>query len=281
MRWRNLNDRPKGITLVVILQIINGLFILINFGPLVFILLMFPGFFGFMLPFILIPIFIGIFFIINGRALYIGKGWSWWATIIINILNIMNISYLFMPLISSQAIPLSQIAETNMGLGLHSLIANIICAVITMPYMLRSKTRAYFGKVKIDISDLNTIEPNDVQDLYDKSKTRAYFGKVKIDISDLNTIEPNDVQDLYDKGLALDNLGKYNEAIDCYDNVLRIDPNEVNALNSKGVSLRKLGKYNEAIDCYDNVLRIDPDHTAAKHNKQIALEQLGKNKSKK
>ena len=41
---------------------------------------------------------------------------------------------------------------------------------------------------------------------------------------------------LYNKGIALDNLGKYQEAITYYDKVLAINPNYVDALNNKAVA---------------------------------------------
>ena len=53
------------------------------------------------------------------------------------------------------------------------------------------------------------------------------------------------------KGLALDNLGKYEEAIEWYDKTLKIDPNNVFALYNKGFALNNLGKYQEAIEWYD------------------------------
>ena len=58
---------------------------------------------------------------------------------------------------------------------------------------------------------------------------------------------------MYNKGLALGNLGKYQEAIEWYDKALKIDPNYVDALNNKGIALNNLGKYQEAIEWYDKV----------------------------
>jgi tetratricopeptide (TPR) repeat protein len=42
------------------------------------------------------------------------------------------------------------------------------------------------------------------------------------------------------KGLALNNLGKYNEAIEYYDKALQIDPKHADALYNKGLALNKL-----------------------------------------
>ena len=60
------------------------------------------------------------------------------------------------------------------------------------------------------------------------------------------------------KGLALGKLGKYNEAIECYDAITEIDPKNVDAYNSKAAAYTELGKYNEAIKCYNKAIEVDP-----------------------
>ena len=47
-------------------------------------------------------------------------------------------------------------------------------------------------------------------------------------------------------------------------------------MHDKGISLDKLGKYNEAIECYDKALRIKPDFALVINNKRLAQEKLGK-----
>ena len=42
------------------------------------------------------------------------------------------------------------------------------------------------------------------------------------------------------------------------------------AWNSKGTVLEKLGRYEEAIQCYDKALQIQPHFTAALNNKLLA-----------
>ena len=49
------------------------------------------------------------------------------------------------------------------------------------------------------------------------------------------------------KAVALDNLGKYQEAIEVYDKALKIRSRMMLiALNNKGLALNNLGKYQEA-----------------------------------
>ncbi len=61
------------------------------------------------------------------------------------------------------------------------------------------------------------------------------------------------------KGIELSSQGKYEEAIQCYDQALVINPDDKEGWNGKGDALDDLGKHEEAIICYDYVLRIHPD----------------------
>lgn len=89
-------------------------------------------------------------------------------------------------------------------------------------------------------------------------------------------IDPKNITALVEKGISLDELGKYEEAINWYDKALQIDPKDVYALHSKGVALANLGKYEEAITWYDKALAVDPKNVNALTNKGSALYNMGK-----
>ena len=59
------------------------------------------------------------------------------------------------------------------------------------------------------------------------------------------------------KGLCLEKLGRDEEALQCYDEVLAYNPGNSEAWYSKGYLLNKTGKYDEAIVCYDKALNPD------------------------
>jgi tetratricopeptide (TPR) repeat protein len=61
------------------------------------------------------------------------------------------------------------------------------------------------------------------------------------------------------KGVALGNLGRYNEAIQSFDIVLRLDPNDPNAWRGKGWTLEKLGNYNEAKQYFERARQLGYD----------------------
>ena len=66
-------------------------------------------------------------------------------------------------------------------------------------------------------------------------------------------MEPNNVTALNAKGLALSNLGKYDKAIESYDEVLELEPNNVTALNRTGEALEGQGRDQESSKYFDKV----------------------------
>src|SRR5436853_129877 len=78
------------------------------------------------------------------------------------------------------------------------------------------------------------------------------------------------VSDQLNKGISLDDLGRYSEAIECYDKCLEIDKNHKEAWNNKGNTLNNLGRYSEAIECFDKCLEIDNNFPIVWFNKALS-----------
>jgi len=89
-------------------------------------------------------------------------------------------------------------------------------------------------------------------------------------------INPEDAFAWNNKGIALDNLGRYDEAIACYDEALKINPEDAFAWYNKGIALKRLERFDEAIKCYDEALKIDPEDADTWYNKGLILGDLGK-----
>lgn len=72
------------------------------------------------------------------------------------------------------------------------------------------------------------------------------------------------VRDLIKQGTVLVDDGKYEEALEIFENALVLNPDDPDILNKKGVALRSLGRYEEAVRCFNRSLEILPrDLTAS------------------
>ena len=76
------------------------------------------------------------------------------------------------------------------------------------------------------------------------------------------------------KGVSLSSLGRYEEAVCCYEKALKLDPRDTCAWNNKGASLHSLGRHEEATRCIDKALKIDPQDVTAWNNKGVDLGRL-------
>lgn len=89
---------------------------------------------------------------------------------------------------------------------------------------------------------------------------------------------PSDFEAWHALGVCYDERGQHTDAIMCFDHALSAAPGLPlpEALNSKGEALRNIGRYEEAIELYDEVLRHNNEHEFAWNNKGICLKNLGR-----
>ncbi len=67
-----------------------------------------------------------------------------------------------------------------------------------------------------------------------------------------------EIQDLVAKGQSLLEDGKFNDALGFFEQALLLNHDDPNLWNKKGVTLRSLGRYEEAMECFNKSLEIDP-----------------------
>lgn len=78
------------------------------------------------------------------------------------------------------------------------------------------------------------------------------------------------------EGIFLSDLGRYREALDCFEHGLEMDPKFQNLWCNKGRALRAMGRHQEALVCYEQAIPLDPTHTTPWDCKGNCLLDLGR-----
>lgn len=80
----------------------------------------------------------------------------------------------------------------------------------------------------------------------------------------------------WSKGESLFEMGKYSEALDCFNKVIELDPRDADAFLYKGRALEKLQKNADALKCFDNATWLDPNNPFAYLRSGILLQRQEK-----
>ncbi|HJW19531.1 MAG TPA: tetratricopeptide repeat protein, partial [Candidatus Nitrosotalea sp.] len=64
------------------------------------------------------------------------------------------------------------------------------------------------------------------------------------------------ISDLVKKGTQFSTEGDFEQALSYFDQAIILQPNNPDLLNKKGVALRGLGRYDEAIECFNKSLQL-------------------------
>ncbi|MBI5146010.1 MAG: tetratricopeptide repeat protein [Thaumarchaeota archaeon] len=67
-----------------------------------------------------------------------------------------------------------------------------------------------------------------------------------------------DVRELVKKGKTLLVEGNFEDALAYFEQALLLSQNDPDIWNQKGAALRSLGRYDEALECFNKSLEIDP-----------------------
>ena len=68
----------------------------------------------------------------------------------------------------------------------------------------------------------------------------------------------DEIKNLVTKGRLFLEDGKFNDALCFFDQALLLNQNDPDLWNYKGTALRSLGRYEEAMECFNRSLKIDP-----------------------
>ncbi|MFB5631098.1 MAG: tetratricopeptide repeat protein [Nitrosopumilaceae archaeon] len=67
-----------------------------------------------------------------------------------------------------------------------------------------------------------------------------------------------DIVDLIEKGKTLLKENDFEKALGFFEQALLLNQNDPELWNFKGVALRSIGRYDEALECFNKSLELDP-----------------------
>ena len=79
-------------------------------------------------------------------------------------------------------------------------------------------------------------------------------------------------------GIILADLGRLDEAIECFDRVLEKDENHPGACFVKGLAMMQKARFKEAVELFDRALKVYPDFKEAAEAKRRALIAMSSNR---
>ncbi|MBF0192997.1 MAG: tetratricopeptide repeat protein [Magnetococcales bacterium] len=86
----------------------------------------------------------------------------------------------------------------------------------------------------------------------------------------------SDVDEIFQKAITYHQSTRIDEAINCYEKVIKLQPDNSIALSNMGVALQSVGRLQEAITSYKKAIKIKPDYVGALSNLGYALTEQGK-----
>ncbi len=126
-----------------------------------------------------------------------------------------------------------------------------------------------------------------------KSQAQEYFNKAlnKTDMiqkigfyNKAIDLDPDLLEAHKNKGDCYVNLKKYQEALECYNKIIKINlkySEENNcqglALKCEGLILNESKKYEEAFECFNKAIELEPDDFDSYYNREIAINELKQN----
>ena len=115
--------------------------------------------------------------------------------------------------------------------------------------------------------------PNDATALFTRGIAYDNLGEYDLAIQEYDQairLKPSDPRAYYNRGLDYANKSQFERAIQDYDQAVRLDPGNANGFVSRGVAYDGLGQYDRAIQDYDQAIRLNPSFALAFVDRGIA-----------
>ena len=157
----------------------------------------------------------------------------------------------------------------------------VILAILTIVMGCAGCSEKTSENISPGLEEVTPIEALNSTEWYHEGENLYAQGKYEEAIQAFdNTIklDPDYVDAYYWKGYVLNDVARFEEALETYDKAMLLDPENYRIWGAKGNTLYDMGRYEEAIKEYDKIIELKPNdeifYSMAKGNKCRALDSL-------
>jgi tetratricopeptide (TPR) repeat protein len=110
------------------------------------------------------------------------------------------------------------------------------------------------------------LDPEDAQSMANRAVTYQKIGRYEKALADFDRaieLDPEDAQSMANRAVTYQKIGRYEKALADFDRAIELDENMRSELaNERGLVFSYLGRYADAVECYEQTLRKGPDYVA-------------------
>ncbi|MEQ9371301.1 MAG: tetratricopeptide repeat protein [Coleofasciculus chthonoplastes F3-SA18-01] len=134
-----------------------------------------------------------------------------------------------------------------------------------------------YNQKSVPVSNSSTV--SDAEFWFNQGVTLYELGRYEealANFDQLISLQPNDYQAWFKRGVVLGELGRYEKALANFDQVISLQPDDYQAWHNRGAALFKLGRPEEALANFDRLISLQPDDYKTWDNRGIVLGELGR-----
>jgi protein O-mannosyl-transferase len=234
-----------------------------------------------------LAILITIFVIVKAKRYpYLFTGWMWYVITIMPVIGIIQIGiysmadrYHYLPSIGiaimlAWGVPsLIKSEEIVKKLLIPAGLVFIVCmAILTYKQCSYWKNSSILFKHVLQVTENNYLAHNSIG--------LVMFGENKMEeavnhYNEAIRIKPDFARAYHNRGVVWAGMGYYQKAIEDYNAAIRMMPDVAEIYNNRGIAYSLQGKQRRAIEDYDEAIRFKPEYFEAYNNRGLAYSELG------
>ena len=213
---------------------------------------------------------------------FVPVGWFWFVVTLVPVIGLVQVGdqamadrYTYLPLIGIFIILVWGAGEVGACWRVPGVVMVFVAAILLIACAWRTRMQVgYWQDSGTLFRHARTMTENDYvacNDLGFWMSRHGAFPEAVNCFQESLRIKPNNVDALFNLGNAMSHYGRWDEAVDCYLRVLQITPNQADVLSNLGMALSARKQYAEAIVSFEQALKANPNSVSAHNNLATVL----------